>query len=101
VDAPGLGDDRRGAAMSLEAPGPIVEVIWVDSTGDGQWHQPEDAEALLSKMDCLSVGYLLHDTPEGIVVSQGTGAMGMRLGSMAIPRAAVISVRHLDKKAKP
>jgi hypothetical protein len=83
----------------LEPPGPIVEVVWVDSTGDGQWHQPEEAEALLTKMDCLSVGYLLHDTPEGIVVSQGTGAMGMRLGSMAIPRQAILSIERVTERA--
>jgi hypothetical protein len=86
--------------MTLEAPGPIVEVVWVDSTGHGEWHHPEEAEALLDKIECRSAGYLLHDKPEGIVVALGTGGLGQRLGSMAIPRQAVISVRHLEKKGK-
>lgn len=81
--------------MSLDRPGALVEVRWVDSTGRSEWHDPEEASDLLMKMDCLVAGYLIEDKPEGIVVSLGAGTLGQFLDSMAIPRAAIVSVTHL------
>jgi len=83
--------------VSLERPGELVEVEWVDSTGHSEWHTPEAATELLTKMECLAAGYLLEDTPEGIVIALGAGALGQRLDSMAIPRAAIVSMTRLSK----
>jgi len=81
--------------MSLDRPGVLVEVQWVDSTGHDGWHEPDQSSELLGKMDCLAAGYLIEDKPEGIVVALGAGGLGQLLDSMAIPRAAIVSVVRL------
>ncbi len=81
--------------MSAHRPGEVVEVEWVDSTGRSGWHDPDEATELLTKMECLVAGYLIEDKPEGIVVALGAGGLGQRLDSMAIPRAAIVSVTRL------
>ena len=78
-----------------EAPGPLVEVQWVDSTGHDGWHAPEEALENLDKMECLAAGYLVAEDEKGIVIALGHGALGQHLSSMAIPRAAVLRVRRL------
>lgn len=81
--------------MSLDRPGVLVEVQWVDSTGHDGWHEPDQSSELLGKMDCLAAGYLIEDKPEGIVLALGAGGLGQLLDSMAIPRAAIVSVVRL------
>lgn len=82
--------------MSAERPGPIVEVEWSDSTGRDGWHSPEEAVENLDKMQCLAAGYLVADDERGIVLALGHGALDQHLSSMAIPRHAIVSVRHLE-----
>ena len=81
--------------MSLDRPGELVEVQWVDSVGHSSWHEPNESSELLGKLDCLVAGYLIEDKPEGIVVALGAGGMGQLLDSMAIPRAAIVSMVRL------
>ncbi len=83
--------------MSVERPGQLVEVEWLDSTGHSGWHDPDEATELLTKLECLVAGYLIEDKPEGIVVALGAGGLGQRLDSMAIPRGAIVSVTRLDE----
>jgi hypothetical protein len=84
----------------IDKPGEIVEVLWVDSTGHSEWHEPDEAKELLTKLECRSAGYLVQDEPEGIVIALGAGGLGQYLDSMAIPRAAIISVVR-QKAVKP
>ena len=70
--------------MSIERPGELVEVEWMDSTGRSDWHHPDEATELLTKMECLAAGYLLEDAPEGIVVALGAGGLGQRLSLIHI-----------------
>jgi hypothetical protein len=83
-----------------ERPGDLVEVEWLDSTGHGEWHDPEEAKELLTKLACLSVGYLVADEPTGIVISLGVGDVGQYLDSMAIPRVAIVSMTRLTPSKK-
>jgi hypothetical protein len=86
-----------------ERPGEVVEVEWVDSTGHSEWHEPDQARELLGKLECRAAGYLIADEPEGIIVTLGFGGLGQYLDSMAIPRAAIVSMTrlHSSKKAAP
>lgn len=77
-----------------------VLVDWVDSTGRGEWHEPDEASELLTKMGCQSAGFLIEDKPEGIVIALGHGGLGQVLDSMAIPRAAIVKISPL-KAANP
>ena len=85
-------------AIMIDAPGDIVEVLWVDSAGHGEWHAPEQARELLDKIECRSVGYLLEDDERGVVILLGAGAIGQYLGSMAIPRQAILSLSRLPSE---
>ena len=75
--------------------GPVVEVEWVDSAAHGEWATPDEVHALLDKLTCRSVGYLLHDDERGVLLALGAGAVGQYLSTMAIPRAAILDIRHL------
>lgn len=75
----------------------MVEVEWIDSTGRQGWHEPHEDDELLTVMDCLAVGYLVRDKPEGIVVALGIGTFGLHLDSMAIPREAIRAIHRLRR----
>ena len=85
----------------IDAPGDVVEVLWVDSTGRGEWHQPEEAAELLDKMDCRSVGYLVSEDERGVVIALGAGGLGQYLDSMAIPRQAILTLARLSREESP
>jgi hypothetical protein len=83
-----------------ERPGDLVEVEWVDSMGHAEWHEPDEARELLDMMDSRLSGYLVVDDERGIIVTQGTGELGKWLNSMAIPRAAIVSLTRLTPSKK-
>ena len=85
----------------IDAPGEVVEVAWVDSTGRSDWHDPEEATELLDKLACRSAGYLVHEDELGIVLALGAGGMGQYLHAMAIPRQAILSVVRLAPQGDP
>lgn len=73
----------------------VADVEWIDSTGSGDWHDPEAAIANLDQMRCHAVGQVLHDDERGIVLVLSTGDAGIVLSSMAIPRQSILSVQRL------
>lgn len=73
----------------------VADVEWVDSTGQGDWHDPEDAIAQLDMVACHAVGQVLADDERGIVLVLSVGDAGIVLSSMAIPRAAIVEVKRL------
>ena len=83
----------------VDAPGDVIEVLWVDSTGRSEWHEPDEATELLGKMDCRSVGYLVSEDERGVVLALGAGGLGQYLDAMAIPRQAILSTSRL--RAEP
>ena len=83
--------------MSVDRPGPMVEVEWIDSGGREGWHDLQFALDSLDRFGCISVGYLIADDERGVVIAQGTGELGTILSSMAIPRACVVAVHRLRR----
>lgn len=83
----------------IGAPGPITEVLWVDSTGHSEWHTPEESTGLLEQFECRSAGYLVHEDERGVVLALGAGSTGQFLHAMAIPRAAILSMSTKRKSA--
>lgn len=84
----------------------LVEVIWEDAhSGESSqtWaFYDEDTKTLLAKASlCTSVGYLLNDTGERIVIAASITAMGddeditAISGTMSIPRGMIRKVRVL------
>ena len=82
----------------MKRPGPIVEIQWVDSTGRSDWHDPQQAVDLDGLLECVSVGYLISETPRSVTISQGSGSMGNYLSSMAIPRVAIVKLTQVRKR---
>jgi len=73
----------------------IVEVEWDDSvTHSTPWVSPDDLKLDGLAMRCTSVGYLVHQTPEAVVLAQS--ASFSRAGEVeeygqpiTIPRVAI------------
>lgn len=75
-----------------------MEVEWVDSFGSPHWVSPDDIPDLLAHLPALSVGYLVSDTSEAIVLVMGVGGQEQHLNQMAIPRPAVKKITYLRGK---
>jgi hypothetical protein len=71
-------------------------IEWVDSTGNGDWHEPEQAIDNLDRMRCHAVGQVIADDKRGIVMVLSVGDAGIVLSSMAIPRRAIVSLKRLE-----
>jgi len=77
----------------------IVEVEWVDSQAFDGWHGSEEMKNWNDSLVCKSVGYLLRESEDRMVLvmseSFGSGALD---NGMTIPRVAIIQIRHLTKR---
>jgi hypothetical protein len=74
----------------------LVEVIWNDASGlrHGWTAKSETLEPQLA----LSVGFLVKDTPEHILIAQDTDEEGSHNGRTQIPRGMVQRMKVLRKK---
>ena len=74
----------------------MVEVIWNDASGlrHGWTAKSEVLEPQLA----LSVGFLVNESPEHILIAQDTDAEGSHNGRTQIPRGMVQRMRVLRKK---
>jgi hypothetical protein len=78
---------------------PIVQIKWVDSNQPvGKWRWLEDIEA--EGVTCLSVGFLLQDTPEVKIIALSLGSNNGEKGDQAagvqtIPTCAVLDIQVL------
>jgi hypothetical protein len=78
----------------------IVQVEWVDSTHVHGWRPldeaREDDEA--SDMLCRSVGYLLRDEPDFLVLVQSAAVTHVD-ARLQIPRVSIRQVHELEAQA--
>ena len=74
----------------------LVEVIWDDAAGlkDGWTAKHEKVEPYI----VLSVGFLLRETDDHILIAQDIDADGSHNGRTQIPRGMVKKLRLLRKK---
>ena len=74
----------------------LLEVIWDDASGirHGWAAKTEKVEAY----SALSVGFLIKETPEHIIIAQDTDEEGGHNGRSQIPRGMVKKIRVLRKK---
>ena len=85
---------------------PLVVVAWVDSLGCSSSWEPvqDDAKCVLST--CRSVGWLVYDGPEGVVLVPHVAVVegyqnDQGVGDMAIPRPAILSMVALQEDPNP
>ncbi len=77
----------------------LVEVIWDDAAGlkDGWTSKHEKLEPYIA----LSVGFLIRDTGEHIIIAQDTDSEGSHNGRTQIPRGMVKRIKVLRKADQP
>lgn len=77
---------------------PMVEVVWNDASAltDGWTKDIEKDEPALA----LSVGFLIRETKEHIVIAQDVDAEGHHNGRSQIPKGMVKSLKVLRKRDK-
>lgn len=78
---------------------PMVEVIWDDAAG--LRHGWMDRDEVPKPQLALSVGFLIVDDPQHIIIAQDTDGDGGHNGRSQIPRGMVKRIRVLRKKDEP
>lgn len=85
--------------MTEKIPYKTVEVVWVDSESHPDW---TDLKEVLDKktLTCSSVGYLLEDVPDRIILAGSLNLNGLSsvASHITIPRVAVISIAEISPK---
>jgi len=72
-----------------------MEVVWEDATiFDGGWHTITESLANRDVVRCTSVGVVIADDKQGIVLASGVHGHNVA-GVSVIPRGAIISTRRL------
>jgi hypothetical protein len=78
---------------------PIVQILWLDSNQPiGSWRWMEEIGA--DSVTCVSVGFLLKDTPEVKIIALSLGSndgkkADQAAGVQTIPSAAVLDMKTL------
>ena len=79
----------------------IVEIEWLDSQGYAQWQDKKEMSAWAEeeKMICHSVGYLLKEYKDRVVIvqSESSGCYGEGL---IIPCVAIVKMSRLSRPKK-
>jgi hypothetical protein len=79
-----------------ERPGPLVEVEWIDITGQQGWLPLDEVRRQRGLGRCFSVGHLVDDDKAGVVLVTSWGDFGLVADWMEIPRRSVVAVRRLE-----
>lgn len=80
---------------------PIVEIVWKDACTGGGWSDPRTYVEKEVLATCRSVGYLLDESRERVLLVQSQGERtGNVADSIAIPKANILSRRTLARRAK-
>ncbi len=76
----------------------MVEVCWVDSSSCDAWQSVEDTlTAMRQSMACRSLGYLLANDPDRVILVGNLNDTGQVCASFAIPRVAITSIVYLER----
>lgn len=78
---------------------PLVEIVWDDAAG--LRHGWTAKEEKLEPYICLSVGFLIRETEDHILIAQDTDGDGSHNGRSQIPRGMVKKLKVLRKKDEP
>ena len=75
---------------------PVVEVVWRDSIlFTGGWEPYKSVVQASRRVRQRTVGYVLRDDKDGVVLASSLGQGGDVYGVVSIPRQQVVRVRRL------
>jgi len=81
----------------MKAPFPVVEVIWEDAASDVQgW----ESEAEVSIDIVMTIGFLIAESPAGLLIASTACEEKTHNSRMTIPRTMVKSMKYLRGKPK-
>lgn len=79
-----------------------IEVIWLDSEQSADWAKLEDVLADQGSLECKSVGYLVADKEDRVILASSVTADTTYEEHvshyMVIPKASIQSIKELRKK---
>jgi hypothetical protein len=93
---------RSNRTAEFKHPGPLVFVRWVDShSRHAGWSRADDIYGLGSPLPCESVGWVLVDNDEVLVVVPHLAGCNIECiqsvcGEMTIPKSAIVTRKILD-----
>ena len=90
---------KKKTPLKPQAKYDMVEVIWDDAAG--LRHGWEDTVEKLEPQIVLSVGFLIRETPDHIIIAQDTDSDGQHNGRSQIPRGMIKSIKVLRKRYEP
>lgn len=77
----------------MKYPFPVVEVTWLDAGTAHGWEGNDEVEA--KPFEVMTVGFLLRDQPDCLMVASTTCADKSSNSRITIPRGMVLSLRVL------
>lgn len=86
--------------VEVKNPYKVVEVIWLDSETDSDWQTVTELLEY-SELDCRTVGYLVADRDNSIIIASsiGLGRKDTSVNSaITIPKAAILEIKDLRRK---
>ena len=81
-------------------PGPIVEIEWFDAQSSMESMSIEEIKEHLKPMHTMSVGYLLHDTDNYIVLGFMDFGNGFIKHHQVIPKGMIVNktrIKHVKR----
>lgn len=75
----------------------MAYVEWIDSMRTDGWKEPREVDELANGRDelqCWSVGLLIDETPDRIVIATSSNPEGGALSPLAIPRCAITRMKQ-------
>ena len=71
----------------------IVEVLWRDSCGYSDWHDSGGLYTVKPE-NVTSLGYLVKDEDDYIVITSSVSDNQNNQGTLAIPKSAILEIQH-------
>lgn len=82
----------------MESPPSFVAVRWVDTFSVHEWMDPTDDRLTGGRADMLSVGWLIHDGQDRIVITTTFDeSTGFALDPLVIVRSAILKIKKLTR----
>ncbi len=83
----------------MKAPFPIVEVVWLDASTDGQgWEAETDAVVKIPVV--MTIGFLIKETEDGLLVASTACEEKTTNARIVIPRGMLKSMKYVRGKPK-
>lgn len=83
---------RRKAEYPLNK---LMEIEWLDSATKGGWNHHDNYQEEAQTSLCKSVGYVLKDNKDMIVLVQTQSVTQNVTDSIAVPKGCIVKVRKL------